>query len=204
MVRPPSLFLVLSQCFAVGGALSSAATIYALPLPRAPTLSCGLEALSCTPALTSDFSSVGEVPLGVIGVMYFVFLALGTRAYQRTGNQEYAVPVTWLGTLGLVGSVVMSFIMFVVLQAPCLYCLITHAMNLAFVVVFFRFRSWAWPKMGTDAFWHWLSIAAIALLAGLCVYFANEARIAKAKLATYEDLATETHRDNGSLSSKQV
>lgn len=180
------------QLLGLGGVISSAATIYALPLPKTPTLMCGIEALSCTTALTSKFSTIGGVPLGVFGVMYFIFLTLGMRAFHRTGLSEYIVPVTWLVTAGVIGSIGLGSIMFFVLKAPCLYCLITHTVNILYAVLFWPYRAWRMPRIGGDPFWHWAAIGGIAVLAGTTIYFANEKRILEARLAIAEESQTES------------
>ena len=86
------------------GIVASAATIYALPLEGASTLSCGIEKLSCSTALQSKFSNLFGIPLGIFGVFYFAFWILNLRAFQLTSNQGYLCSLFWITLLGAVGS----------------------------------------------------------------------------------------------------
>ena len=108
------------------GIAASIATIYALPLEGAATLSCGFEKLSCSTALKSNFSKVFGIPLGIFGVFYFAFWILNLRAFQMTSNQGYLCFLSWITLLGAIGSTGLFIIMFFVLKAPCMYCLLTH------------------------------------------------------------------------------
>ena len=94
------------------GIIASVATIYALPLEGASTLSCGIEKLSCSTALQSKFSKLFGIPLGIFGVFYFAFWILNLRAFQLTSNQGYLCSLSWITLLGAVGSSVLAIIMF--------------------------------------------------------------------------------------------
>ena len=102
--EPRTLFgtalIVGASAFGLLGMAASIGSIYATPVLGAETLGCGLEALSCEVALTSQFSKFAGIPLGVFGFCYFVFWLLNLRAYLRTGdpvvsgnsNRRYFMP----------------------------------------------------------------------------------------------------------------
>ncbi len=175
--------LWLALLLALLGVGASIASIYATPIPSANKLSCGLEALDCTKALTSEYSKVAGIPLGVFGLFYFSFWAMNLRATMRTGEPIFNTALSMVTLLGALTSLVLGTIMFFVLNAPCLYCMITHSSNLLSVALL-------WPiiklrpdfRMSRDHFWHFASLIAISALAATALYFANTTRIAEAQL----------------------
>ena len=72
------------------GIIASVATIYALPLEGASTLSCGIEKLSCSTALQSKFSKLFGIPLGIFGVLFCV---LDTQSPCVSTDQQSGLPV---------------------------------------------------------------------------------------------------------------
>ena len=73
--------------------------------------------------------------------------------------------------------------MFFVLKAPCLYCLITHGSNLLSLGLLWPLLSWRLRfRVNTDHVHHFITLGFVALLAATTLFFANEARIARAQL----------------------
>lgn len=168
------------------GVAASVATIYAAPVQGVTSLSCGIKALDCSTALTSQFSKLAGVPLGVLGACYFMLWLLVFRAYWRTGAPLYQALVSYVTLLGAVVSLSLGFVMFVILKAPCLYCLLTHISNLGSFVLLWPYLSWRFPARATaDERWHLTALVAVALLAATATHFAEEARIARIQLATW-------------------
>lgn len=144
--------LFLAFCLGLIGAFAAVASVYATPARGASTLSCGLEALSCDVALTSRLSKIGAIPLGVFGLFYFSFWTLNLRAFQRTGDGIYRAVFSWVTMTGAVVSMILGSIMFFVLKAPCLYCLLSHASNLISVALLWaRFLVETRDTMGVGA-----------------------------------------------------
>ena len=174
----------LSLLFGWLGVATSLATIYAAPAGGASQLSCGLEALDCTKALSSHFAKIGGVPLGVFGVFYFTFWTLNLRAFQMTSNDGYRWFLSWITVAGAVVSLTLAFIMFVIIRAPCGFCLIAHSSNLASFALLWPVRAWRMSTPFTsEQFRHFLAIVAIASLASVCVHLADEVRTLKAEAA---------------------
>lgn len=165
------------------GAGASIASIYATPVEGAAALGCGVDALSCDTALTSRFSAVAGIPLGVFGLFYFSFWTLNLRAFLRTGEGIYRTMLSWVTMTGAVVSITLGSIMFLVLRAPCLYCLLTHLANLGSLALLWPALRWR-PnfRFGGDHFWHFLSLSAISLLAATALFFANKAHVLEAQL----------------------
>ena len=170
------------------GIAASVATIYALPLEGAEILSCGIEKLSCTTALTSPFAKIFGIPLGIFGVLYFTFWTLNLRAFQMSSNDGYIWFLSWITLLGALGSLALAIIMFVILRAPCLYCLITHLSNIGAFILLWPVKKWKMETPFTvEQFRHFSAISAIAVLAAIALYFANDVRQLQATLAVREE-----------------
>lgn len=183
----------LALVLGLAGAAASVASIYATPAEGLPKLGCAMEALNCTTALTSRFAKIGGIPLGVFGLFYFTFWTLNLRAFQRTSDPVYRWFFSWVTMLGAITSLTLGTIMFFVLKAPCLYCLIVHTSNLLAVFLL-------WPMMqfrpsGTatrDNLWHFASLAAISLLAAGTLRLAADNRDLRAKLHDSTEQRAET------------
>lgn len=161
---------------------ASVATIYAAPIEGVSHLTCGLQALDCTKALTSKFAKIGDIPLGVFGVFYFSFWTLNLRAFQMTSNDGYRWALSWVTVVGAVASTVLGIIMFFVLKAPCGYCLLTHVCNLGSFILLWPVRQWRMKTAFTsEQFRHFLAITAISVLCSACLQLASQVRTLKAQ-----------------------
>jgi len=170
------------------GLAASVATIYALPLEGTTSLSCGIEQFSCTTALKSQFSKVFGIPLGIFGVFYFAFWLLNLRAFQMTSNEGYLCSLSWVTLLGAVGSLVLAFIMFLVLKAPCLYCFLAHIANIGSFLLLWPVRKWSMSHPFTsEQFRHFAALTGIAFLSATTLFFANQSRHLGASLQLRED-----------------
>ena len=180
--------IYLSLLLGLVGIAASVATIYALPLEGISKLSCGLEQLSCSTALQSRFSKVFGIPLGVFGVFYFAFWTLNLRAFQMTSNHGYVCFLSWITLLGAVGSSVLAIIMFGVLQAPCLYCMITHLSNIGAFILLWPVRKWRMETpFTTEQIRHFAALTGVAFLSATTLFFANQTRHLNASLKIRED-----------------
>jgi len=175
----------LALALGLVGIAAAVATIYATPVNGAAGLGCGIEALSCDTALTSRFAKIGSIPLGAFGLFYFVFWTLNLRAYLRTRDGIYRWVFSWVTALGALVSLVLAAILFLVLRAPCLYCLVSHSANLASVILLWPLFEWKIDfRFRSDHVWHFLSLAAIAALAAGLLYQLDVNRTLRAQLET--------------------
>lgn len=87
----------------------------------------------CETVLNSEWSSIGPVPLSVFGIFFYSsFLILGSASLLEVpgfsvGRFTLAMPLLLLGlgSWGALFSLYLVFLMGVVLQAWCVYCLIS-------------------------------------------------------------------------------
>lgn len=175
--------ILAAQSLGLVGMAASVATIYATPAEGIPQLGCAIKALDCGTALTSQFSKIAGIPLGVFGLFYFVFWSLNLRAFHRTGDPVYRFSFSWITLIGAVGSLTLGTIMFFVLRAPCLYCLIIHLSNLSTVILLWplmQFRPSSRPA--ADNLWHFASLTAISVLAAITLFLASENRNLQAQI----------------------
>lgn len=97
---------------------------------------------SCQTVLDSPWSKVGPVPLAAFGlVFYAVMFTLGIISFMDIRSisiQQYRVPVhvvvAVLGSLGMLFSMWLLFVMGVILKAWCLYCLLS-ALNCSMIFI---------------------------------------------------------------------
>lgn len=92
---------------------------------------------SCTEAYTSRFGSVGDVPVALLGVVYFAAVLLLIALCQRSAaaRQNLAGYVFALSTLGLAGVLYLAYASFFILKAVCLLCVGTYAAIIALFVL---------------------------------------------------------------------
>jgi len=182
-----ALTLRLAQILGLIGAAASVATIYATPAEGLPKLGCAIHAMDCSVALTSQFSKVGGIPLGVFGLSYFVFWSLNLHAFRRTGDPVYRWSFSWITIMGAVVSLTLGTIMFFVLRAPCFYCFIIHLTNIGAVLLLWptmQFKSAGAPSQ--DNLWHFATLTTIALLAAIALALAADNRNLRAKLIDFQ------------------
>ena len=160
-------------------------------------MSCGLEQLSCSTALESQFSKLFGIPLGIFGVFYFAFWTLNLRAFQMTSNHGYVCFLSWITLLGAIGSSVLAIIMFGVLGAPCLYCMITHVSNIGAFILLWPVRKWRMETpFTTEQIRHFVALTGVAFLSATSLFFADQTRHLSASLKLREDTLTMlTHSD---------
>jgi uncharacterized membrane protein/protein-disulfide isomerase len=116
----------------VGLGFASASTWVHYQILRDPLYSsvCDVNAtFSCSEAYTSRFGSVGDVPVALIGVLYFALILLLMALCQRSPSARQNLPgyVFALSTLGLAGVMYLAYASFVILKAVCLLCVGTYA-----------------------------------------------------------------------------
>jgi uncharacterized membrane protein len=88
---------------------------------------------SCSDAYTSRFGSIADVPVALIGVLYFAFVLLLIALCQRstTARQNLAGYVFAISTLGLAGVLYLAYASLFILKTVCLLCAGTYAAVIA-------------------------------------------------------------------------
>lgn len=78
----------------------------------------------CEQVLTSDYSTIGGIPVALGGAIYYFLILLGTFVYLIEGKKEVVLRSTLLFTVvGMVSTLYFFAIQAFVLKAFCLYCL---------------------------------------------------------------------------------
>jgi uncharacterized membrane protein len=164
------------------GLAASIGAIYATPIAGVTDLGCP-RGMDCAAVLGSAYSKVLGIPLGVAGGFYFAFWMLFLIASHRSGLAAQRWVLTLTLSFGALVSVGLLAVLAFVIRESCLYCLVTHAANLAAVVVFWPLRQWRPSREG------WKGIVALgvaALLFGFGLWQLYEIRVARAEAAARE------------------
>lgn len=164
------------------GLAASIAAIYATPIAGVTDLGCP-RGMDCSAVLGSVYSKVFGVPLGVAGGFYFAFWMLILIAYRRSGLATQRWVLTLTLTCGALVSVCLLAILAFVIRASCLYCLVTHAANLAAAVVFWPMRRWCAGREGWKGV---VVLGVVAILFGFGLWQLYEIRVARAEAASRE------------------
>ena len=114
-------------------------------------LMCGYRGAGCEAVLQSRYGYLPgtTVPVAVLGVAYFLALGLWYLIVgrpNRRGRWWHVIPLG-LNLVGVISSVQFTWIMFVVVHEICLWCLTTHVLNVAMLVLGFML----WPGWGESA-----------------------------------------------------
>lgn len=103
---------------------------------------CGInDTINCDKVLASQYGALFGIPLGAYGLAYFVIVLLVsiTTNPQVSLRQETLMRLLVCGA-GMLGTVGLSYISYIVLKAACPVCMATHAVVLAsFLVALWQF-----------------------------------------------------------------
>ena len=79
----------------------------------------------CDKVLTSSYSSILDVPLALIGTLYYLLVLALMAAYLGQKNKAVIKYLLGLTSLGFIISLFLVYLQFFVLKALCLYCMIS-------------------------------------------------------------------------------
>lgn len=184
-MKPPFLSRRTTTAIVLGliGCAASIASLFATPVEGLSPLACGIEALSCDVALTSRFSHIAGIPLGVFGLFYFMLWTLTLSASLLTGFPLFRVCLSYLSLIGGASSIALGIIMLGILKAPCLYCLLSHISNLAAITLTWPLLSWRLPCRPKRPEWFLLlTLFLTSVLASTTLFFYNETRTLSARI----------------------
>jgi uncharacterized membrane protein len=77
----------------------------------------------CEKVLTSEYSTIFNIPVALIGAVFYFIILATIFAYLDTKNTKLLKPILILIFLGFVASLGFLFIQAFVLDSYCLYCL---------------------------------------------------------------------------------
>ena len=79
----------------------------------------------CEQVTTSQYATVGPVPLALFGAIYYGVLFFLTIAYFDTRKEMIVRIAAGLTTIGFLASLYFVYLQLFVIQAICLYCMIS-------------------------------------------------------------------------------
>lgn len=79
----------------------------------------------CEKVLTSQYATVLGIPLGLLGMIYYLTVLILTVLYLDTKRINPLKIVALLSIVGIVTSLVLLYLQIFVIGALCLYCLIS-------------------------------------------------------------------------------
>jgi protein-disulfide isomerase/uncharacterized membrane protein len=111
-------------------------------------LMCGYQGAGCQAVLQSRYGHLPgtTIPVAVLGMAYFLALGLWYLIVgrpNRGGRWWHVIPLG-LNLVGVISSVQFTWIMLAVVRELCLWCLTTHVLNVAILVLAFML----WPGRG--------------------------------------------------------
>ena len=92
----------------------------------------------CEQVTTSQYATVGPVPLALLGAIFYGVLFFLTIAYFDTKKEMILRLAAGLTAIGFLASLYFVYLQFFVIKAVCLYCMISAASSflLFFVSIF--------------------------------------------------------------------
>ena len=97
----------------------------------------------CDTVLTSVYSTVAGIPVSLFGAVYYLFVMIGAFAYIEGKREKIFRWSLALIFLGFLATLVLVYIMAFVLNAWCLYCLISVATSTTlFATALFVFKKY--------------------------------------------------------------
>jgi len=84
----------------------------------------------CNSVLTSQYATLGPVPLALAGVLYYVSLFVLISAASGQSAGRYASLAMFLLSVGLAASLGLIYLQWQVIEAFCFYCLVSASVTI--------------------------------------------------------------------------
>jgi len=81
----------------------------------------------CETVAASKYTDIGGIPLALFGAAYYLFIFILTVAYIDLGYSKILKFIAYFTIIGLIVSVVLVFLQLFVVDAICLYCMVSAA-----------------------------------------------------------------------------
>lgn len=92
----------------------------------------------CESVLTSDYATVGSVPVSAAGMAYYAALIVLVVAFLDTGRKKLLHYASWLTVAGFLASIYFVLVQVFIIQAFCPYCLVSAATSTLLFVLAVR------------------------------------------------------------------
>jgi len=91
--------------------------------------------LACGRVLDSPYSILGSVPLVVLGVIHYAGMFVWLLLWHKTSRRVFEYLLKIQSTVGLLFSAYLVYIQAVVIEAYCVYCLVSALVSLGVFVL---------------------------------------------------------------------
>ncbi len=88
----------------------------------------------CSSVLSSDYATVGGIPVALAGAVYYLLVFVLLLFFIRKEKRKILVVITALTGIGLIASAWFVYLQIFVLDSICVYCMIS---SLATTILFF-------------------------------------------------------------------
>jgi len=89
----------------------------------------------CEQVLTSEYATLGNVPVSAFGAVYYVVLIVLMVAFLDTGRRLALHGAAWLTTGGFLASVYFLYLQVFVIHAFCQFCLLSALTSLGLFIL---------------------------------------------------------------------
>ena len=89
----------------------------------------------CEEVTTSQYATIGSIPIGLLGALYYVSIILLTTAYLDTKHSRLLTIIPLLTTLGFLVSLILVYLQIFVIRALCWYCLLSALASTALFIL---------------------------------------------------------------------
>ncbi len=77
----------------------------------------------CEVVTTSEYSTIGPIPIALLGALYYLTVLIGAFLYIDKKNEKILKAVSYLPIAGAATSLGLVYLMIFVLDAICIYCM---------------------------------------------------------------------------------
>ena len=81
----------------------------------------------CETVLTSPYATIGNIPISLVGALYYLSLFIACVIYFDAKNMRVLKVAAYFTTAGFLTSLILVTLQIFVIQALCLYCLASAA-----------------------------------------------------------------------------
>lgn len=120
----PTIPKLLVVVFLIASLLGFLDTTYlAVKHYTGSSLNCSVLFGDCEKVTTSKYSIVAEVPLALVGAIYYFTIFILSVAYLDTKRKKIIVIASYLTATGFLASVYFVFLQLFIIKAICPYCM---------------------------------------------------------------------------------
>lgn len=117
------------------------ATYLAIKHYRNLSISCGILGGNCEKVTSSQYATIGDVPLALVGTFYYLIIFVLILLYLKFSREEIFDLIARFTIVGFLASLWLTYLQLFVIKAICTYCLISAlAATTLFILGLFHIR----------------------------------------------------------------